>query len=86
MIATHRLSVAGKYYVDKDSCICCAACADVITNHFRLDETVDYGAHVFKQPQTPEEEADCREAKMSCPVEAIHDDGNKRRISMNPPA
>lgn len=75
MIRKHRSSVAGKYYVDKDNCICCAACEYVVPHHFKLDETADYGAHVFKQPETPEEEAQCVEAKNCCPVEAIFDDG-----------
>jgi ferredoxin len=74
MIKKHRLSIAGKYYVDKDSCICCAACAYHTPTHFKLDETDD-GARVFKQPETLEEEAQCQEAKAACPVEAIFDDG-----------
>ena len=30
---------------------------------------------VYKQPETPDEEAQCREALEQCPVEAIGDDG-----------
>jgi ferredoxin len=30
---------------------------------------------VYKQPENAEEEAQCQEAKASCPVEAIGDDG-----------
>ena len=37
----------------------------------------DDGGHsyVHKQPESPEEEALCKEAKEGCPVEAIGDDG-----------
>jgi len=35
----------------------------------------DLIAYVFKQPDTPEEEAQCREALKVCPTAAIHDDG-----------
>ena len=75
MIKKHRASAAGRYYVDKENCVCCAACAYVVPEHFKLDETDD-GAHVYKQPTTSEEEALCQEAKNCCPVEAIFDDGN----------
>ena len=30
---------------------------------------------VYKQPESPEEEARCKEAKEGCPVEAIGDNG-----------
>jgi len=32
-------------------------------------------AYVYKQPATPEEEAQCRQALEDCPTAAIHDDG-----------
>jgi ferredoxin len=37
----------------------------------------DDGGHtyVYKQPETPEEEALCKEAMEGCPVEAIGNDG-----------
>ena len=37
----------------------------------------DDGGHsfVYKQPETPEEEALCKEAMEGCPVEAIGSDG-----------
>jgi ferredoxin len=34
-------------------------------------------AFVSKQPETPEEEAACKEAMEGCPVEAIGDFGDK---------
>lgn len=78
-IKIHRLSVKGKYYVDQDDCICFAACESVAPNHFKAEEgfEVEYGYFVAKQPETPEEEALCQEAMRVCPVEAIHDDGEK---------
>jgi ferredoxin len=42
--------------------------------NFMRDEGRGYSL-VFKQPETPEEEAQCREAMQNCPVEAIGDDG-----------
>jgi ferredoxin len=33
------------------------------------------GAYVYKQPDTPEEEAQCKEAMNTCPRAAIRDDG-----------
>jgi len=32
-------------------------------------------SYVYKQPESPEEEARCKEAKEGCPVEAIGDNG-----------
>ena len=38
-------------------------------------ETNDGGhSYVYKQPESPEEEALCKEAMEGCPVEAIGDD------------
>lgn len=68
----HPLNSKGKYYVDQDCCTCSAACEVVAPNHFKYDEGFVY---VFKQPETPEEEAQCKDAMMCCPVEAIYDDG-----------
>jgi ferredoxin len=33
-------------------------------------------AYVFKQPDTSDEEAQCREALETCPTAAIRDDGD----------
>ncbi|MCS7182319.1 MAG: ferredoxin [Thermoanaerobaculum sp.] len=67
------LNVPGKWYVDT-SCIDCDVCRTTAPNNFRANEDEGY-SYVFKQPETPEEEAQCEEAKASCPVEAIGDDG-----------
>lgn len=70
----HSLSAKGRYYVDIDSCFTCAVCEFTAPNNFKTinQELVSY---VFKQPETNEEENQCREALNSCPHEAIHDDG-----------
>lgn len=66
--------VKGKYYIDNDICTFSGACELEAREHFPVDRK-DYGASVFKQPTTPEEDATCRTAMDCCPVEAIRDDG-----------
>ena len=66
-------NVKGKLYVDQN-CIDCDACRTEAPNHFTRDEEHGY-SFVHRQPQTPEEEAQCRSAMAACPVEAIGDDG-----------
>ncbi|QSR86833.1 ferredoxin [Candidatus Methylacidiphilum infernorum] len=67
-------NVFGKYYVDSQ-CIDCDLCRETAPANFKRN---DEGGHsyVYKQPETPEEEEQCREAKEGCPVEAIGDDGD----------
>ncbi len=66
-------NVPGRYYVD-DQCIDCDLCRETAPNNFMRN---DDGGHsfVFKQPETPEEEAQSQEALEGCPVEAIGKDG-----------
>lgn len=66
-------NVTGRFYVD-DQCIDCDLCRETAPANFKRDED---GGHsfVFKQPESPEEEALCKEAMEGCPVEAIGDDG-----------
>jgi ferredoxin len=64
---------AGKWYVDS-SCIDCDVCRTTAPNNFKANEDEGY-SFVFKQPENAEEQAQCDEAKASCPVEAIGDDG-----------
>jgi len=66
-------NVAGKFYVD-DQCIDCDLCRETAPANFKRN---DDGGHsyVYKQPETPEEEALCKEAMEGCPVEAIGNDG-----------
>lgn len=65
-------NVSGKYYVDHQ-CIDCNLCRDTAPNNFKQHPDGGY-SFVYKQPENPDEEAQCKEAKESCPVEAIGDD------------
>lgn len=66
-------NVAGRYYIDSQ-CIDCNMCRDIAPNNFAHQEDAGY-AYVVKQPSNEDEEGQCAEAKDSCPVEAIGDDG-----------
>jgi len=65
----------GKFFVDK-TCIACDACVLAAPDNFKMNEN-DGHAFLSKQPATPEEESQCREAMEGCPVEAIGNDGDK---------
>lgn len=63
-------NAAGRFYVDQD-CIDCDLCrSNAARNFARSDEGYSY---VARQPATPDEEADCRQALEDCPVNAIGD-------------
>jgi ferredoxin len=62
----------GKYFVDKDYCLCTGNCAAVAPSNFKL--LTGY-AIVFKQPESAEEAEQCQRAWQECPVRAINDDG-----------
>src|SRR4029078_6280354 len=66
-------NVEGKFYVD-DQCIDCDLCRETAPANLRRN---DEGGHsyVYKQSESPEEEALCKEAMEGCPVEAIGSDG-----------
>ena len=66
-------NVEGQFYVD-DQCIDCDLCRETAPANFKRN---DDGGHsfVYKQPESPEEEALCKEAMEGCPVEAIGPDG-----------
>jgi ferredoxin len=66
-------NVGGPYYVD-DQCIDCDLCRETAPANYKRN---DDGGHsfVYKQPESPEEEALCKEAMEGCPVEAIGADG-----------
>lgn len=66
-------NVPGAFYVDTQ-CIDCDVCRVTAPNSFQRHEEKAY-SYVFRQPSTPEEEAQCQEAMDSCPVEAIGNDG-----------
>lgn len=66
-------NVSGKFYVD-DTCIDCDACRTEAPNNYKRNDDHGY-SYVYKQPETPEEEAQCQAALEACPVEAIGTDG-----------
>lgn len=66
-------NVAGKYYVD-ETCIACGVCENEAPDNFKLSDDGSH-AYVFKQPENSEETARCEDAKASCPVDAIGNDG-----------
>ncbi len=65
----------GRYYVDSQ-CIDCSLCQELAAENFSKDESSEY-AFVSKQPVNEDEETQCKEALMTCPVDAIGDDGEK---------
>ena len=78
-IEKHPQNVAGKYWIDCYNCLAHGICADLAPNNFRYDEEgeVSWSHFVYKQPETEEEERQCHEALMSCPMAVIHDDGDQ---------
>ncbi|MEI7728993.1 MAG: ferredoxin [Verrucomicrobiota bacterium] len=69
----YPINAAGKFYVD-NQCIDCDLCRETAPNNFKRNEEGGF-SYIFKQPENPEEEAQCNEAKEGCPVEAIGNDG-----------
>lgn len=69
----HSDNVPGKYYVCAQ-CSACASCTGFAPDNFKMSDDMSH-ACVFKQPETPEEEAACVDAMSSCPNGAIGDDG-----------
>ena len=63
----------GSWYVDKQ-CILCSLCSEVAPKNFEESVLGDHDI-VYKQPETLEEETQCKEAMEQCPVEAIGNDG-----------
>lgn len=68
-------NVAGRFFVD-NQCIDCDLCRETAPNNFTRWEDGGY-SYVKKQPESPEEEAACKEAMEGCPVEAIGNFGDK---------
>jgi ferredoxin len=65
----------GRVSVDA-SCIGCDLCPEIAPALFRT--AIDTGAaYVWRQPSTPAEVQLCIEAMDTCPVDAIHDDGEE---------
>ena len=67
-----RPNVPGRFWVDQDGCLAHELCVYLAPQNFRYGEG---GAYVFKQPETPEEVAQCRDALEACPMAAIFEDG-----------
>jgi ferredoxin len=66
-------NVKGRYFVDS-TCIYCELCVETAPKNFKEINEMGWAA-VFKQPENPEEEKACREAKEGCPTESIGSDG-----------
>ncbi len=74
----HPKQVPGKYWVDADACVFCEASSREAPNNIRLEDGhKNYTAFVYRQPETPEEEAAMRRAMNCCPTEAIMDTGTE---------
>ncbi len=67
-------NATGSFYVDTQ-CIDCDLCRQSAPKNFQRQEDRGY-SYVFKQPESPEEIAQCVEAMEGCPVEAIGQDGS----------
>ena len=76
----HPLNTSGRYYVDYDCCVNHEICVYNAPDNIRIDRE-NYGAYFFKQPDSPEEEEQCREALKECPMEAIRDDGETEIVT-----
>lgn len=74
----HPKQVPGKYWIDAHACVFCSASSMEAPNNIRLEDNDDgYTAYVFRQPETPEEEAAMRRAMECCPTEAVMDTGTE---------
>jgi len=65
-------NVPGKWFVD-ENCIACDSCISISPDHFAMNGDSSH-AFVQKQPESPEEEQLCEDAKASCPTDAIGND------------
>jgi ferredoxin len=68
-------NLPGAFYVD-DQCIDCDACRTVAPENFTRNDDGGY-SFVRRQPESDDEQGQCREALEGCPVEAIGDDGDQ---------
>jgi ferredoxin len=66
-------NVPGPFYVT-DQCIDCGMCPELAPMIFKLNAETG-SSYVFCQPETEAERQAAAEAKESCPVDAIGDDG-----------
>lgn len=75
-------NVPGKFYVG-DCCTDCDLCRETAPSNFARNDEGGY-SFVKKQPETPEEDAACREAMEGCCTETIRDDGDQFDWSAHP--
>ena len=71
----HPPNVEGKFYVDQALCLSHGVCIDSARENFKWREDTGQ-VYIYKQPENFDEEENCYEALMCCPMEAIKDDGN----------
>ena len=69
-------SANGKYYVDRKRCIMCQVCISMGGGFFEMDWDEE-SAFVTSQPTGKVATREVREAMMSCPENAINDDGKE---------
>lgn len=67
-------NASGKYYVDKKECIMCQVCIAMGGGFFEMDWEEET-AYVIAQPTGKVAIRDVKEAMLSCPSEAIKDNG-----------
>ncbi len=64
-------NVPGQWSV-MDNCFACLACVDIAPQVFGLNFNNGGYAYVYRQPETPEDEAECRAAQKACDHHAIY--------------
>jgi len=69
-------NASGKYYVNKKECIMCQVCVAMGAGFFEMDWEEET-AYVISQPSGKAAVRDVREAMLSCPADAIKDDGEE---------
>jgi ferredoxin len=69
----YEQNVTGKFFVD-NQCIDCDLCRETAPKNFKRDDDGGF-SFVYKQPESEDEEKQCKEAMEGCPVEAIGNNG-----------
>ncbi|NOY24076.1 MAG: ferredoxin [Acidobacteria bacterium] len=69
-----KRNAAGKYYVIQKECIMCQVCVAMGDGYFEMDWDEET-AYLVSQPVGKSSEKAVREAMLSCPVDAIKDNG-----------
>ncbi len=71
----HPDSAPGIYWINSDLCLDCNLCRELAPTVFRRDDRMGI-SYVYKQPATPQELAQAREAVEGCCVETIFANGH----------